>query len=906
VVDRLEDRTVPSSNWVEQGPGPITGGLVEGLPTTAGAVEAIATDPHNADLVYVGAVNGGVWRTTNATAANPTWTPLTDLQLPGLAINSLAVSPVNPNTIYAGTGSVSSFSTFATNPGIGLAQSTDGGSTWQLLASDTLARQNIRSVVPTTLGGGGVVLVATQLAADPQFKLLSRDGGGVYRSTDGGAHFTRISGGAGTGLPDQAVSDLVADPSNPNRFYAAVPVPVSGAATGHEGVYRSEDGGLTWAPVNIGLAGLGTSLRILLAVHNSPGNDVLYADVIGTNGHLQGVFRTGDLGGTWASMGLPSIDLYENAQGGTHGAIVADPHDPNVVFVSGDGDAHSGGVVETGVMVRGDASQQNPWSSLLGNDCHGTAPHPDSRAMVFDADGNILQGDDGGVYRLAAPNDKNTRAWMDMNGNLATAEFHSVAYDPLSNVILGGTQDNGTPEQVAAGGTTWDNVQPVGDGGLVAVDADQAAHPGTSIRYSSYQYLDDFTRRTVDGNNVVVSTDPVKLQIVAGPGANKNLLHYDTGISFYQQFVLNAVDPRRMLIGTRNLYESFDRGDSLTNLGSAGAFVGGNDFFQLIAGRPMAYGGRLNGVAYPDVIYAGAGSGPDGPFPGSGARILHRAHLGDPLTALTAYPGDEVVALVVDPQDYRRVYASDTDNRVWASFDEGATWRELTANLPALNPYAFGTTLEIYSASPSPTEDVLLLGTLGGVFEMAHPDQPGAHWELLGSGLPHTLPIDIHYDYTDGVLLAGTLGRGAWTLDHPFAPVPVAAAALSPVTAAVPPASGSVAAAQADAILSAWVSPATPSGGTVWATTSSVGLGGFAPPGREDLTAMLPGNLGGQGQPSVFPPEIDPSPGEGHSSGDRAIQGGVGNGQPTAMFAPPSGPDDGLAFGGPPDRRQLR
>jgi hypothetical protein len=885
VVDRLEDRTVPSSTWVEQGPGPITGGLVEGLPTTAGAVEAIATDPHNADLVYAGAVNGGVWKTTDARAADPTWVPLTDLQLPGLAINSLAVSPVDPNTVYAGTGSVSSFSTFSTNPGIGLARSTDGGATWQLLAADTLARQNIRSVVPTTLGGGSVVLVATQLAADPQFKLLSRDGGGVYRSTDGGAHFTRISGAAGTGLPDQAVSDLVADPSNPNRFYAAVPVPVSGAPTGQEGVYRSEDGGLSWTPVNTGLAGLGTSLRVLLAVHNSPGNDVLYADVIGTNGHLQGVFRTADLGGTWASMGLPSIDLYDNGQGGTHGAVVADPHDPNVVFVSGDGDFHSGGVIETGAMVRGDASRQNPWSSLLGNDCHGTAPHPDSRIMVFDADGNILQGDDGGIYRLVAPNDKNARVWVDANGNLATAEFHSVAYDPLGNVILGGSQDNGTPEQVVSGGTTWNDVLPEGDGGVVAVDADQSAHPGTSVRYSSNQLLGGFTRRTVDANNVVLSSDPVKLQIVAGPGANKNLLHYDTGISDYQQFVLNAVDPRRMLIGTRNLYESFDQGDSLTNLGSAGAFVGGNDFFQLPAGRAMAYGSRLNGVAYPDVIYAGAGSGPDDLFPGSGARILHRVHVGDPLTALTAYPGDEVITLVVDPQDYRRVYACDTDNRVWASFDEGVTWRELTANLPALNPYAFGTTIEIFSDSPSPAEDVLLLGTLGGVFEMTHPDQPGAHWELLGSGLPHTLPIDLHYDYTDGVLLAGTLGRGAWMLDHPFAPVLAPAAAFA-------------------------FSPAAPSGGTLGTTASSGGSAGFAPPGRSDGPAALPPDAQSdsdrQARPAVLPPDV----GTGTQEAGLALQRGPSedplarDGTPGAgrdvLLAPPGGPDDdlGLPSGG--------
>jgi hypothetical protein len=765
-LERLEDRTVLST-WVEQGPGPILGGLVEGVSTETGAVEAITTDPQNADIVFVGAVNGGVWKTTNATAASPSWTPLTDLQLPGLSINSLAISPVNSNILFAGTGSESSFSEFAANPGLGLARSTDGGSTWALFASDTLALQNLCSVVPTSLDGGNVVLVATEFVADARYKLLAGDAGGVYRSTDNGEHFTRISGGAGTGLPDQAVSDLVADPSDRNRFYAAVPAPYTSAPTGHEGVYKSEDGGLTWAPVNAGFTGLNTSLRILLAVHNSPGSDVLYADVIGRNGGLQGVFRSADLGANWASMGLPSIDIYPNRQGKWQGAVVADPRDPNVVFISGDGDDNSGGVGETGVLVRGDASKQNPWTSLLGNDTNKTAPHPDSRVMVFDANGNILQGDDGGIYRLVHPNDKANRRWVDVNGNLATVEFHSVAYDPVSNIIFGGTQDNGASVQTAPGSFTWTTGP--GDGGDVAVDADQAAHPGTSIRYSSHQFLHHFIRQTVNANNVVLATDPVQLKIVAGAGKGKHLPEFDPGIGGYQQFVLNTIDPSRMLIGTTYLYESFDRGDTLVNLGSVGAFVGGSAGFQIPAGRALAYGGRLNGVAYPDVIYAGAGANPDSLFPGSGASIFHRVHVGDPLTRLSAYPGDEVVTLVVDPQDYRRVYTSDINNRVWASFDEGATWSELTANLGALNPYAIGTFLEIYSPSRSTDEDVLVVGTLGGVFEMAHPDQPGAQWTLLGAGLPHTSAGDIHYDYTDNVLLAGTLGRGAWTLANPFA-----------------------------------------------------------------------------------------------------------------------------------------
>src|SRR5205823_2750084 len=117
---------------------------------------------------------------------------------------------------------------------------------------------------------------------------------------------------------------------------------------------------------------------------------------------------------------------------------------------------------------------------------------------------------------------------------------------------------------------------------------------------------------------------------------------------------------------------------------------------------------------------------------------------------------------------YRRVYVVDTFNRVLASFNEGGTWKELTANLHDLTNDNFGRTIEIYSTLPSTKEDVLLVGSLGGVFQMVQPGKPGAHWTVVGEGLPHALTMDLHYDYTDNVLVAGTLGRGAWTLSNPF------------------------------------------------------------------------------------------------------------------------------------------
>src|SRR5262249_7069665 len=113
ILERLESRMVPTvtvagvANWFELGPGPITGDThgVEGMAAQgsppAGAIAAIAADPGNANRVFVATVNGGIWRTTNATDSTPIWTPLTD-KLPDLSMGAIAFSPLDPthNTLF--------------------------------------------------------------------------------------------------------------------------------------------------------------------------------------------------------------------------------------------------------------------------------------------------------------------------------------------------------------------------------------------------------------------------------------------------------------------------------------------------------------------------------------------------------------------------------------------------------------------------------------------------------------------------------------------------------------------------------------------------------------------------------------------------------------------------------------
>jgi hypothetical protein len=303
---------IAAPRWLEEGPGPILNGQ-EVIPPdnpVSGAINAIVASRTDPDLVYVGTVNGGVWRTTDATADSPSWTPLTDRRLPGLSINSLAISPINSRILFARTGSTSAFGGDG-SPGFGVARSISGGASWTVLAQDTFAGRKINSIVPTALEGGNLVLAATLF-----------DGGGVFRSVDLGDSFIRLSGNGSSGLPAQGVSSLVADPGNRNRFYAAVPAIFS--ATGSEGVYRSDDEGLTWAAVNTGLTGLGTSFRILLAVHNnsSQGTNAVYAAILsdGTTRALEGVFRSDNLGVTLDSAGCTcSANLPSRSDGAAWG-----------------------------------------------------------------------------------------------------------------------------------------------------------------------------------------------------------------------------------------------------------------------------------------------------------------------------------------------------------------------------------------------------------------------------------------------------------------------------------------------------------------------------------------------------------------------------------------------------------
>jgi hypothetical protein len=474
-LEQLEDRTlldgtIPTWSGLP-GPDLIFDGQAQninnltprGTNPVIGAIQAIAPHPTDANIVFVASVNGGIFKAQDAAGDRGGFFFSTTSDYPSLSIGDIAFSPLDTNVVFAGTAQTSSAGNQG-GPQNGLLKTTNASDTltnWTMLGQATFRNQNIVRVRPTSLttSSGQVVLVAST--------------NGVYRSTDGGVNWTLISG---TGnLPNGTPSDLMGDPTNINRYYAAIPSTA-------QGVFRSDDGGVNWFPANLPSGGN----RIRLAVG---AGGVVYAATMGSQ--LSNVFRSTNQGAAWTSMGVPSPTIHPGNQAGSNFSIVADPADPTVVFIGGDRQASpftNACIGFTGNHFRGVFGGSQTWTSIDCNGARGggspTSPHADSRAMAFDAAGNLLEADDGGIYKLLTPNAAaDSRRWVSASnswGGGNPTEFYSIAYDSVNHTYFGGAQDVGPLDQLPLTPfRDWRVLSGQGDGGVVAVD--NTSQPRQSI-----------------------------------------------------------------------------------------------------------------------------------------------------------------------------------------------------------------------------------------------------------------------------------------------------------------------------------------------------------------------------------------------------------------------------------------
>jgi photosystem II stability/assembly factor-like uncharacterized protein len=682
--------------------GPFRGGRVL-------AVEGIPGEPNT---YLMGAVAGGVWKTTDAGA---NWTPLFDSQAIA-SIGSIAVAPSNHNIIYVGTGEACIRGNISY--GDGVYKSSDGGRTWRNMGlRDT---RHIGSVIVDPRNPDIVLVAALGHAYGPNAER------GIFRSGDGGITWTRVlyknerTGGI----------SVVFDPGNSSILYASLwevfrtPYSLSSGGPG-SGLYKSTDGGLTWKRIEGNGLPEGILGRIGVSVSAADSNRV-YALIEASEG---GLYRSDDGGENWTRESEDGR-IRQRAWYFTH--VYADPRSPDTVYV-----------LNTGLLKSTDGGKS---FNLL------PAPHGDHHGLWIDPANplRMINGNDGGATITV----DGGKTWTTLE-NQPTAQFyHAITDNRFPYYIYGAQQDNSTiaiasmDDEGVIGRQDW-YAAGGGESGYIAPDQRDA-----NIVYAGAEgILTRFDKRTEQARDI--SVWPLD---VSGHGAEDLKYRFN----WTSPMFLSPHDPDTIYIAAERVFKSTDHGSSWKEISA--------DLTRNDKSRQKPSGGPLTkditSVEYYDTIFALAES------PLKKGTLW--AGTDDGLVHLTTDDGrswsnvtpaqlpEWSMISIIDPSPHDpstayiavdRHKLDDYRPHVYKTRDSGRSWSLITEGIPD------GAYVHVVREDPA-RKGLLYAGTERGVFFSL---DGGAHWQPLQLNLPVTPIHDLVIRNND--LVAATHGRSFWVLD---------------------------------------------------------------------------------------------------------------------------------------------
>ncbi len=729
--DREDRRGVNGPRWVNIGP---TGadyeqnGSFTGHVRDSGRARTILPHPTNKNIVYVLTSGGGLWQTNNWAAADTKWRVLTD-DLPTTGGGSVAFGR-NPNTLYLGLG----------DPydqilvGGSMVKSKNGGERWQTMI-ELGAAVSVRDVKVDTSTKLDIVLVATD--------------NGLYRSADEGATYGPVA--TFNGLSVWSIERTSA-----GWLASAQPCPVAavglrcGLATT---LYLSTDRGATWVPITNGGGVFSANGRTTLGVA-VPGDNVVYAySSTQTDAAMRDVYRSADGGQTWVANGVNSTKAPTNPVTGAstmtdmnicHGQcwynqmILVDPTDAtrNTVWIGGD--------LGTARTADGGGSWTIKTWWLYSQVPSLPYAHADHHAAAFKRTGTptIILGNDGG---LNVSEDNGATFSSDKNNGLVTHLYYTVAGNPtLPNLVIGGTQDNGTRLRTDNG--TIHN-QVIGGDGMGAAYSQENTNTVIGSAQGS-------SMRTNLSN-----TPPEVFQNWAAATSGLS----DVGFGFFTAIVPAppGLDPSGRVFfhfSNARVWRSVNGGLSWALIGSA---VGVPS-----PGLPPARRFRSSpynlGVSPTDLnrIAVGAAGGFIDITTDGGANWTD-------INLTTAVPGYLGFVTNVNWQDNQNLWitsvaqatgairvikasiANPTDP--WST----ATFSVRQAGLPDLP------VTRVYFDPQDATRNTIFAGTHVGIYRTI---DGGATWETYGNGLPTVRVNDIYMPPDGGFVRIATYGRGIWEM----------------------------------------------------------------------------------------------------------------------------------------------
>ncbi|MCC6404685.1 MAG: hypothetical protein IT207_11820 [Fimbriimonadaceae bacterium] len=391
-----------ATSWTALGPGNI-----------GGRIRAIVIHPTQLSTMWIASVGGGVWKTTNGGAS---WAPLDDF-MASLCASCMVLDPTNPDVLYVGTGegffeTLEGSMNTAAIKGAGIFRTTDGGTTWQQLASTATPDFELVNRLAISPTNSNILLAGTST--------------GLWRSTDAGATWARTYTGW--------VYDVRFHKTDGNRV-------VLGLHAGAGAAYSS-NGGQTWTD-STGLSG---GHRVELDWSDSVDTNI-YA--CRSSGDFNRVYKSTNNGASFTLKTSGSgIDMYE----AYNNALWVDPTNDNNVIIGG-------------VYLFRSTNQGATFSDAFSN------VHPDHHVIVevpnFDGTSNrrVYFGHDGGISTAANVYSDTT---SDLNNGLQITQFYGAGMNNATGVMVAGAQDNYTL-RFSGDPDVW-SIEVGGDGGFSTAD----------------------------------------------------------------------------------------------------------------------------------------------------------------------------------------------------------------------------------------------------------------------------------------------------------------------------------------------------------------------------------------------------------------------------------------------------
>ncbi len=671
-----------------------------GPDNVGGRTRALMFDPNDAThkKVWAGGVSGGLWFNNDITNPNSEWQKVNDFW-DNLAITCIASDPINTQVFYAGTGE--GWFNFDLVVGAGIWKTTDGGATWTRLPSTTDFRF-VNDIVVRNEGGTPVVYAAIQ--GNTVFNGLNINNNGLFRSSNEGSTWSQVS------MPnsDQFFLTDIEIASNNKMFVGANPRNDDAAR-----IYTSANG-TSWTFVSF------SPFNGRVEIACAPSNQQIAYAIIETDNKVGAMVRTTDGGDNWSSINQPidaDTDIpaedFSRGQAWYDLIMAVHPADANNVMV---------GTINLFRSLNGG----NTWSQIsrwnAGISINAPVVHADHHAIVYRPDfpNEAIFGTDGGVYYGIGLN--NAPASMSIsarNNQYNVTQFYSGAIHPTQkDYMLGGTQDNGTLKftQALLGSTTEAFG---GDGGLCFIDQKNPAFQIVSYTNNNFQL-------STNGGN----TFNITLLEDGETGSFINAGDYDSNLK-----ILFTARNESSIYRVRNVNLASRAAEQVNiNLGSLATVMRVSPFTTTAS-----------------KLYIGTEAG----------RLfsVQNAHNSPVVIEITgpSFPTGSIssIAFGASEDQILVTFSNYGVTSVWETLNGGANWSSREGNLPDM-PVRWAV---YHPLNP----DQVLLATEVGVWSTDDVSAASPVWNSTNGGLANVRVDMLQVRSADFVIQAATHGRGVFT-----------------------------------------------------------------------------------------------------------------------------------------------